>query len=282
MVSWAGLWLALPFVARAVGIGLFVLLALAALYPLARFRWPTRDEALEPARPRHRHSPSPGDRADRYAGDPGSDRAGAVAGAARAHAGLDQAHPGRPAVAAAADPRSLGAARAGHGDAGGGLYRRRRRAHACGSRRRSTGMACWRRPTSGSMPGSRRRSIPAGRRSFCRRANTDAASPDSGRRLPVPAGSTLLVRSSGGTIDVVIGGGVTEVAPSDRRPRAPTSGISRSPATAPRMCARRPASRSGGSPRRPTARRPFRWPRIRNARPAARCRCPTSSRTITA
>ncbi len=41
-------------------------------------------------------------------------------------------------------------------------------------------------------------------------ANKDAGGPDSGP-LPVPAGSTLLVRSSGGTIDVVVGGGVSEV-----------------------------------------------------------------------
>ena len=36
VVSWAGLWLVLPFIARAVGLGLFVLLALAALFPLLR------------------------------------------------------------------------------------------------------------------------------------------------------------------------------------------------------------------------------------------------------
>jgi len=46
VVSWAGLWLALPFVARAVGLGLFVLSALGVLLPLARFRWPSREEAL--------------------------------------------------------------------------------------------------------------------------------------------------------------------------------------------------------------------------------------------
>ncbi len=46
VVSWAGLWLVLPFVARAVGIALFAALALAALYPLIRFRWPTREEGL--------------------------------------------------------------------------------------------------------------------------------------------------------------------------------------------------------------------------------------------
>ena len=46
VVSWVGLWLALPFVARAIGLGLFGLLALGALFPLVRFRWPSREEAL--------------------------------------------------------------------------------------------------------------------------------------------------------------------------------------------------------------------------------------------
>ena len=42
VVSWAGLWLTLPFIARAVGIGLFALAALAALWPLVKFRWSSR------------------------------------------------------------------------------------------------------------------------------------------------------------------------------------------------------------------------------------------------
>jgi len=46
VVSWVGLWLALPFVARVVGVALFELLPLGAMFPLARFRWPTREEAL--------------------------------------------------------------------------------------------------------------------------------------------------------------------------------------------------------------------------------------------
>ena len=46
IASWAGLWLALPSVARAIGLGLFALLSLGALVPLIRFRWPTREEAL--------------------------------------------------------------------------------------------------------------------------------------------------------------------------------------------------------------------------------------------
>src|SRR5207244_3071578 len=49
-------------------------------------------------------------------------------------------------------------------------------------------------------------------------ANRDAGAPDSAP-LPVPAGSTLLVRSSGGTIDVVVSGGVNEVAPGEQAPK---------------------------------------------------------------
>ena len=122
-------------------------------FRLLRFRWPSREEALSRLDRgtgiRHRPATALTDTLAIQR----SDRAGAVARAARAHAGLDQADSRRPAVAAAANPRSLGAARAGHGDAGRGLFRRRRRAQPCGSPRRSTGTACWRRPTSGSMPG---------------------------------------------------------------------------------------------------------------------------------
>src|SRR6185295_10023175 len=46
VVSWAGLWLALPFAARAAGVALFAAATVATLVPLARFRWPGRDEAL--------------------------------------------------------------------------------------------------------------------------------------------------------------------------------------------------------------------------------------------
>ena len=46
IASWVGLWLALPPIGRAVGLGLFALLALAALIPLYKFRWPSREAAL--------------------------------------------------------------------------------------------------------------------------------------------------------------------------------------------------------------------------------------------
>ena len=44
--SWFGLWLMLPAIGRAIGLSLFVLLALASLYPLIRLRWPAEAEAL--------------------------------------------------------------------------------------------------------------------------------------------------------------------------------------------------------------------------------------------
>src|SRR6202011_786169 len=49
-------------------------------------------------------------------------------------------------------------------------------------------------------------------------ANKEAAMPAAGP-LPVPAGSTLIVRSSGGTLDVVGGGGVTEAVPAEQAPK---------------------------------------------------------------
>ena len=64
-LSWAGLWLALPTPARAFGLALFAAAASAAVIPLARFRWPTREDGAWPPRPRHRHPPSPGNRTDR-------------------------------------------------------------------------------------------------------------------------------------------------------------------------------------------------------------------------
>ncbi|WP_159181905.1 DUF4175 family protein, partial [Escherichia coli] len=48
--------------------------------------------------------------------------------------------------------------------------------------------------------------------------NKDANAADA-TPLAVPSGSTLLVRSSGGAIDVVVGGGVTEVAPEGQAPK---------------------------------------------------------------
>jgi uncharacterized protein (TIGR02302 family) len=45
-VSWIGAWVSLPFVGRAIGLLIFVVLLIAALVPLIWFRWPTRNDAL--------------------------------------------------------------------------------------------------------------------------------------------------------------------------------------------------------------------------------------------
>jgi uncharacterized protein (TIGR02302 family) len=44
--SWAGLWIVLPPIARAIGVVLFGILVLAAAVPLLRLRWPSERDAL--------------------------------------------------------------------------------------------------------------------------------------------------------------------------------------------------------------------------------------------
>ena len=217
VASWAGLWLALPFLARAIGIGLFVLLALAALFPLSRFRWPTREEALSrlDRGTGIRHRPATALTDTLSTKDPiaqalwREQRERTLASIKRIRAGLPS--PRLPihdpwalralvmvmlaaAYFAAGDERTLRIAAAF--DWNGVLAPANVRVDA------------WVTPP-----------VYTGKPPVILSANRDAASPDSGAPLPVPSGSTLLVRSSGGAIDVVVGGGVTEVAPSEQAPK---------------------------------------------------------------
>ena len=217
VVSWAGLWLALPFVARAIGIALFVVLALGALLPLIRFRWPTREAAL--ARLDRgtgiRHRPATALTDTLATKDPiaqalwQAQRERTLASLKRIRAGLPS-----PRLAihdpwalralvmvmlvasyvAAGDERSMRMAAAF--DWNGVLAPANVRVDA------------WVTPPvyTGKPP------------IILSAANRDAGAPDGGP-LSVPAGSTLLVRSSGGTIDVVVGGSVTEIAPSEAAPQ---------------------------------------------------------------
>lgn len=217
VVSWAGLWLALPFVARAIGIALFILLALGALFPLTRFRWPSREEGLSrlDRGTGIRHRPATALTDTLASKDPVAlalwqeQRERTLASIKRIRAGLPS--PRLPihdpwalralvvtmlvaAYVAAGDERAMRIAAAF--DWNGVLAPANIRVDA------------WVTPPvyTGKPP------------IILSAANKDAGSPDSGR-LPVPAGSTLLVRSSGGTIDVVVGGGVTEIAPSEQAPK---------------------------------------------------------------
>jgi uncharacterized protein (TIGR02302 family) len=217
VVSWAGLWLALPFMARAIGLGLFVILALGALFPLVRFRWPSRQEGLSRLDRgtgiRHRPATALSDTLGTQ--DPvaqalwQAQRERTLASIKRIRAGLPSPRLAihdpwalRALIAvmmvaayvAAGDERVMRVAAAF--DWNGVLTPADIRVDA------------WVTPPlyTGKPP------------IILSAANKEAALPAAGP-LPVPAGSTLIVRSSGGSLDVVTGGGVTEAVPAEQAPK---------------------------------------------------------------
>jgi uncharacterized protein (TIGR02302 family) len=216
-VSWAGLWLVLPSLARAAGLALFAAAALAALWPLIRFRWPTRTEALgrldRGTGIRHRPATALSDTVATK--DPVAlalwqeSRARTLARLTHIRAGLPSPrlaiHDPRAvralvavmavaAYVAAGDERDLRVASAF--DWNGVLMPVNIRVDA------------WVTPPvyTGKPP------------IILSSANKESAVPASGP-LPVPAGSTVIVRSSGGALDVVAGGGVTEAAAAEQAPK---------------------------------------------------------------
>src|SRR6266849_2315923 len=216
-VSWAGLWLALPFVARAIGLGVFVLLALGALLPLVRFRWPSREEGLSrlDRGTGIRHRPATALTDTLATQDPvalalwQAQRERTLASIKRIRAGLPSPRlvihdpwALRALVAvlmvaayiAAGDERLLRMDAAF--DWNGVLSPANIRVDA------------WVTPPlyTGKPP------------IILSAANKEAAVPAAGP-MPVPAGSTLIVRSSGGTLDVVAGGAVTEAVPTEQAPK---------------------------------------------------------------
>jgi uncharacterized protein (TIGR02302 family) len=217
VLSWAGLWLVLPFAARAVGLGLFLALALAALFPLFQFRWPSRQDALtrldRGSGIRHRPATTLTDTLTTQ--DPvalalwRAQRERTLASIKRIRAGLPS-----PRLAihdpwafralivvlmvatyiAAGDERRIRVAAAFDWN---GVF-------AADNVR----VDAWVTPPlyTGKPP------------IILSAANKEAALPASGP-LAVPAGSTLIVRSSGGALDVIVGGGVTEAAPAEQAPK---------------------------------------------------------------
>ena len=217
VASWAGLWLVLPFLARAVGLGLFVLAALGALFPLVRFRWPSREEGLSRldrgSGIRHRPATALTDTLANQ--DPvaqalwQAQRERTLASIKRIRAGLPSPRLSihdpwalRALVAvmmlatyvAAGDERALRTEAAF--DWNGVLSPPNIRVDA------------WVTPPlyTGKPP------------IILSAANKEAALPAAGP-LPVPAGSTLIIRSSGGTLDVLAGGGVNEAQPTAEAPK---------------------------------------------------------------
>jgi uncharacterized protein (TIGR02302 family) len=217
VVSWVGLWLALPFMARAIGLGLFVVLALGALFPLVRFRWPSRQEGLSrlDRGTGIRHRPATALSDTLVTQDPvaralwQAQRERTLASIKRIRAGLPSPRLAihdpwalRALIAvmmvatyvAAGDERAMRVAAAF--DWNGVLAPANIRVDA------------WVTPPlyTGKPP------------IILSAANKEASLPAAGP-LPVPAGSTLIVRSSGGTLDVVAGGGVTEAVPAQQAPK---------------------------------------------------------------
>ncbi|HEX2633202.1 MAG TPA: TIGR02302 family protein [Bradyrhizobium sp.] len=217
VVSWAGVWLALPFVARAAGLILFVLAALGAIFPLIKFRWPSRDEGLSRLDRGSgiRHRPATALTDTLATQDPfaqalwQAQRERTLASLKRIRAGLPS--PRLPihdpwalralvavmlvaAYVAAGDERMLRTEAAF--DWNGVLSPANIRIDA------------WVTPPlyTGKPP------------IILSAANKDAGVPTAGP-LPVPAGSTLIVRSSGGTLDVLAGGGVAETQPAEQAPK---------------------------------------------------------------
>jgi uncharacterized protein (TIGR02302 family) len=216
-VSWAGLWLALPFVARAIGLGVFVALALAALFPLLWFRWPSRQQALNrlDRGTGIRHRPATALTDTLVMQDPvalalwQAQRERTLASIKRIRAGLPSPR------LAIHDPWALRAlivvmmvaAYIAAGD------ERRMRVAAAFDWNGVLAAAnvrvdAWVTPPlyTGKPP------------IILSAANKEAAIPAAGP-LAVPTGSTLIVRSSGGTLDVVAGGGVSEAVPAEQAPK---------------------------------------------------------------
>jgi uncharacterized protein (TIGR02302 family) len=220
VLSWAGLWLVLPFTARAVGLALFGALALAALFPLSGFRWPSRQDAL--ARLDRgtgiRHRPATALTDTLTTQDPvalalwQAQRERTLDSIKRIRAGLPSPR------LAMHDPwalRGLIVVLMAATYIAAGDERRIRVAAAFDWNgvfaADNVRVDAWVTPPlyTGRPP------------IILSAANKDAALPASGP-LAVPAGSTLIVRSSGGALDVVVGGGVTEAALAEQAPKGTT------------------------------------------------------------
>src|ERR1700723_4250369 len=217
VLSWAGLWLVLPFIARAVGLGVFLVVALAALFPLFQFRWPSRQDALtrldRGTGIRHRPATTLTDTLKSQ--DPvalalwQAQRERTLASIKRIRAGLPSPR------LAIHDPWALRALVvvlmvAAYVAAGDERMMRTAAAFDWNGVLSSANIRvdAWVTPPNytGKPP------------IILSAANKEAGVPIVGA-LPVPVGSTLIVRSSGGTLDVVAAGGVTEAAPTEQAPK---------------------------------------------------------------
>jgi uncharacterized protein (TIGR02302 family) len=220
VVSWAGLWLALPSIARAIGLGLFVLLAAAALFPLFRFRWPSREEALSrlDRGTGIRHRPATTLTDTLVTQDPVA-RALWQAQRERTLASIKRIRAGLPSPRLAIhDPWALRALVAVLMVA---TY------VAAGDERvmRTEAAFDWNgvlSPANVRVDAWVTPPIYTGKPPIILSAANKEAGATGGAAagpLPVPVGSTLIVRSSGGALDVAVSGNLTEAVPAEQAPQ---------------------------------------------------------------
>lgn len=208
--SWAGLWVTFPLTGRVIASVLFVALAIAALAPAIRFRWPTREDAL---RRLDRgtgiaHRPATALTDTLTSQDPltqalwQEQRARTLASIRRIRAGLPSPR------LALHDPWALRALVvvlmvATYVAAGSDRFARVVAAFDWDGAFSAANVRvdAWVTPP----PYTSRPPI-----ILSASANKDAP-PSDAAPVSVPAGSTLIVRSSGGRLDVAVNGGVTEV-----------------------------------------------------------------------
>ncbi|WP_315837574.1 TIGR02302 family protein [Bradyrhizobium prioriisuperbiae] len=222
-VSWAGAWLVLPFTGRLIGIGLFALLALAALVPAVRFRWPTRDDALRrlDRGTGIRHRPATALTDTLQSTDPVA-QALWQAQRERTLSQLKRIRAGLPSPRLAIhDPRALRAlvlvlTAAAFVAAGGERVARVTAAFDWNGMLAAPNVRvdAWvTPPTYTARP-------PV---ILSAAGNKDTAAPqEAASSLSVPAGSTLIVRTSGSKLDVAVTGGVTEAPASEDAPKGAT------------------------------------------------------------
>lgn len=220
--SWAGAWLLLPFTGRLVGTGAFILLAVVSLLPMVRFRWPTRDDALR--RLDHgtgiRHRPATALTDTLQSSDPvalalwQAQRERTLASLKRIRAGLPSPR------LAIHDPWALRALvivlmAATFFAADGERTARVAAAFDWNGMLASPNVRvdAWiTPPTYTARPPVILSAV----------GNKDAAPAPEATLLSVPAGSTLIVRTSGSKLDVAVTGGVTEAPASEDAPKGAT------------------------------------------------------------
>jgi uncharacterized protein (TIGR02302 family) len=222
-VSWIGAWVTLPLAARVIGLLIFATLLIAALLPLIWFRWPTRAEALlrldRGSGIRHRPATT---LTDTLANQDPVARALWQAQRERTLASIKRIRAGLPTPRLSIhDPwaiRALVVVLAVATFIAAGPERAERVTAAFDLNGALAGtdvrLDAWITPPA--YTGRPPIVLTGGNSNGSNTASADNAT------FAVPAGSILIVRTSSGSLDVSVSGGIAEAGPGDKEPPAGT------------------------------------------------------------